>query len=182
MIDDVRFRAVTPIAPRTSKKAASLPNGGQGMSEKSGLYVALGGQLIRDIEIHWSNDPYAEALFSDVAHSETSDHTGMYELQLWLGLMSYTKLVLGLILYLSNEVKVSCGGSAWPSHPCRKRPPFSRNYWRGLNWPEALTGNSSNEIKNCQTALSAIQRNGRFHFTYFGKPNVGRGHKITCRL
>lgn len=57
-----------------------------------GGYHALGGQISFTQQLDWSVDPNAEKILNEVAHSETTNAIGMYEMQLWLGLKGLHQL------------------------------------------------------------------------------------------
>lgn len=52
-----------------------------------GGFAALGGKLRSMPKLDWSADPRASQMLAEVAHRDTTGAVGMYELQLWLGLM-----------------------------------------------------------------------------------------------
>jgi hypothetical protein len=60
-----------------------------------GGFDVLGGKFNRVPQLDWSADPKGEMILNEVAHSETTDAIGMYEVQLWLGLKALHRLGQG---------------------------------------------------------------------------------------
>lgn len=57
-----------------------------------GGFQSLGGRCSPMPQIDWSTDPQAARLLDEVAHSESTDAIGMYEIQLWLGIKALHQL------------------------------------------------------------------------------------------